>query len=652
MEIEQSKQVSFGTLKGPHLSAVYLLGFVLVYAGERLLGGETSSHWIASSMGGALVTFSCLMWIVAWVLSKGEPRKVEGLSALLSLGGLLALVVYLLGSDLVLGPAPVASTHLEGITTRQILAVVWPIVWVCTVVPLIFVQWSSASMVGGQSIETGRVRASALSGAVTAVLLSNLFMINAIANRKDIRVDLSYFKTTTPSEATRELVGGMDQDTQALLFFPTGSEVLEEVRPYFEELGGLSQHFEVSVFDPALEPEMTNEHRITKDGIVVLVRGQSSQKIELGGKMKRAKRKLRTLDTEFQKAILKMTMDVKTVYMIVGHGERGERKVEGDIRSPIGFLNKFLGNINLVVKKLGPVDGLAREVPDDAALLIWADPSLKLFPGEAESLKTYLRRGGRMLLTLDPDSNPQIDEFLEFLGLTYSPSKLAHERAFIPLTRTPADKYNLITNTFSSHPSVGTLSLKRNEVPILLPGAGSFKKILGTKRRITFVIRSATKTWADANGDYSKGEGEIWETHKLAASITAKVEKETEEVLPGKEEQVKKKEAKKNQKPISDEMRVMVLADTDAIADDYVGFRISRFGHPGNVQLIADALKWLIGEGRVRGVPESEEDVKITHTRDEDVFWFYATVFAVPLIIVGIGLSTRWGRGRKRRAGK
>jgi hypothetical protein len=50
-------------------------------------------------------------------------------------------------------------------------------------------------------------------------------------------------------------------------------------------------------------------------------------------------------------------------------------------------------------------------------------------------------------------------------------------------------------------------------------------------------------------------------------------------------------------------------------------------------------------------VSTSEEDVKIAHTRAEDVIWFYATVFAVPLIILGAGAGTRWGRGRKRRAG-
>ena len=99
-------------------------------------------------------------------------------------------------------------------------------------------------------------------------------------------------------------------------------------------------------------------------------------------------------------------------------------------------------------------------------------------------------------------------------------------------------------------------------------------------------------------------------------------------------------------------MRVVVFADTDVFADDYLGLlRVGPRGDPPNLILLADILKWLLQEKQIGGVSTSEEDVKIAHTRAEDVTWFYATVFAVPLIILGAGAGTRWGRGRKRRTG-
>ena len=99
-------------------------------------------------------------------------------------------------------------------------------------------------------------------------------------------------------------------------------------------------------------------------------------------------------------------------------------------------------------------------------------------------------------------------------------------------------------------------------------------------------------------------------------------------------------------------MRVVVFADTDVFADDYIGFRIGAGGHPGNFQLLSDVIKWLAGEGKIGGVTTNEEDIKIAHTKEGETFWFYATIFAVPLLILGIGVLTGWGRGRKRRAGR
>ena len=112
---------------------------------------------------------------------------------------------------------------------------------------------------------------------------------------------------------------------------------------------------------------------------------------------------------------------------------------------------------------------------------------------------------------------------------------------------------------------------------------------------------------------------------------------------------VEKKGKKSTPDGASDEMRAVVFADTDLFSDAYIGFRIGLMGRPGNYQLLADSLKWLLGEGRVSGISRTEEDIKIVHSRDEDVLWFYATVFAVPLIILSIGVAARWGRGRRRK---
>ena len=49
-------------------------------------------------------------------------------------------------------------------------------------------------------------------------------------------------------------------------------------------------------------------------------------------------------------------------------------------------------------------------------------------------------------------------------------------------------------------------------------------------------------------------------------------------------------------------------------------------------------------------VQPSEEDVAIEHSREKDKLWFYATTFAVPAPILGLGLWV--ARSRRRRAEK
>jgi hypothetical protein len=61
---------------------------------------------------------------------------------------------------------------------------------------------------------------------------------------------------------------------------------------------------------------------------------------------------------------------------------------------------------------------------------------------------------------------------------------------------------------------------------------------------------------------------------------------------------------------------------------------------------VLDAVRWLMGDEKFQGEITSEADVPITHTRKQDVIWFYSTIFLVPALVVGLGLIvTRRRRG-------
>ena len=90
---------------------------------------------------------------------------------------------------------------------------------------------------------------------------------------------------------------------------------------------------------------------------------------------------------------------------------------------------------------------------------------------------------------------------------------------------------------------------------------------------------------------------------------------------------------------------MIVLADADALSDQVIG-------NLGNYLFFEDGLKWLFKEKPLLGSVGAEEDVRIMHTRQEDVVWFYTTIFAIPLLILGIGIFYNRFRTRQTRRGK
>jgi ABC-type uncharacterized transport system involved in gliding motility auxiliary subunit len=57
------------------------------------------------------------------------------------------------------------------------------------------------------------------------------------------------------------------------------------------------------------------------------------------------------------------------------------------------------------------------QVPNDASLVVIARPKQALFEAEVNALRDYLRRGGSVLLMVDPNTNPGVDSLLQEWGV-------------------------------------------------------------------------------------------------------------------------------------------------------------------------------------------------------------------------------------------
>jgi hypothetical protein len=601
-------------------SVFYAVGLISFYLGERIIGAGRG-RWFFTIAGLVLICAAVIARALRRGASSGERRRVEGYLLALDLLGVAALVVYFAQSDVWMSfgakPLQESSSRLS-----VVLSAVWPALMVAALVPLLLVEMSYSAMALAPEVEAARVRDAALSGLGVAAALIFAFSAVFVASERDAKWDLSYFRTAKPGPSTRKIAQALTEPVEVSVFFPPANEVRDEVAEYFQDLGRESKELEVHYYDQAVDPAKARELGVSGNGAVVISRGNRREQVLLGLELERARNQLRNLDQEVQKRLLAVAKPRRAVYLTVGHGERSnERTSPTDQRPTIVALRDLLASQNYELRNLGPAEGLATDVPGDAAAVLVIGPTSAFLPEESAALKRYLDRGGRLLISLESDARLDFKELTAPMGLSFAPTPLANDQVYYRRTNQVSDRIVIITASYSSHPSVTALSQLGARAPLVLIGSGYLEEAKEKPEGVSvdFTVHALPTTWNDVNRNFLfDPPAEARKAWQLAAAVT------------------KKKAG--SQKPEEDG-RAIVLADAAALTDVV-------FENPGNTYLALDGVRWLLGEEANAGPMTSETDVPVEHTRKQDVFWFYSTIFVVPAIVLGTGF---WVTSRRRR---
>jgi len=418
----------------------------------------------------------------------------------------------------------------------------------------------------------------------------------------------------------------LNEAVEVLLFFPRANDVGERVSTYLTALDNTSEHFSVQSLDRLMNPVQARKHRVRQDGTIVISRGERRESWTLSTELKKARRQLAKLDQEFFKRFNKVVAERRNAYLVTGHREINEAVADdgSHSRKKDRVVREVLGYLGYNIKNLGGGQGLSNAVPKDADLVMILGPQEAFLPGETEALTSYLENGGRVLIGLEPEGQALPAQLAELLGVQLVKNKVLHSRFHLRRKFDLSDRELIVSTSFSSHPSVKTLSRASRKVAVAFDGVGHLKKGLGkgrqVARKIDFTVRSIADSWADKNGDreFNK-DSEKRQVYNLIAAIKLNAKDKGDKDGAG---------------------RAVVVADSGLFADEFMRSR-------GNLFLLNDSLRFLQGQEALAGTIESEEDKAVQHTRDEDVIWFYGTVFLVPLGVLGLGL----GFIRRRRRG-
>lgn len=632
------------------ITGVGLLFFLL---GERFFGHLSGPRFFLTGIGVVLILGITAARVWALLGSAGARQRVERTLLLTNLGIVLSMLLYIFSGDwgsAKLGLTETGAAHFSGAMT-----VIYLVVLVASVIPLFIIELSLGLALrttfdiqrGPGNEEAGveyfRVRELGWSGLSLALALAFLMVTCQVAGERNAQRDVSYFKTSAPGESTTKIVETSSEPIRVLMFFPDPNGVKDQVKGYFDTLASRTSKIAVEQHDRLIDAELAGKYKVTKDGAVVLVRGtgdkEKSEKIDLDpdiAKSRSSSSKLRNLDREVNQVLLKLVRDKRKAYLLTGHGEINDREsVPSELKTKvperrITAFKRALAENNYESKNLGLVD-LARDVPDDANIVIVLAPSIGLEPAEWASLERYLDRGGRLMYALDPTSEPSMGPLEGKLGVKMVPGSLTDEVQFLPQRGVRSDRRFAITNQFSSHASITTLS-RTVDKGLVLIDAGALEDVPPqagvTRPNKTYTIRSMDSSFLDLNENFAFDAAGDKPEKKQRWNIAAALEG-----------------PKQGEK---DGYRAIVFSDVDLFAD---AFAQSSLGRATVIlvsgPLLENSLKWLGGEEAIVGDVVSEDDKPIQHTKNEDAVWFTLMIFGVPLLVLTLGLVSTTARRRK-----
>lgn len=646
-------------------SLLFGVGLFLLLVGERTLG-DGSSRLLFTGLGTVLVLGTTGLRAYAMLASRDARRRVERTLLLCQLGALVALLLYALTTPTGQGLIGMGSLTGKGELRYQgAMTVLYLVVMLASIVPLAMIELSlgtarreslslSPARDGDEAVEYLRVREIGWSGLTVAFALAFAMVTCRVAEERNVSKDVSYFKTSAPGDSTIKITQSLTEPLKVLLFFPSVNEVKDEVRTYFSTLAGATSKVQIEEHDRLVSADLATKYRVNKDGVVVLIRGDKSETLELDVDFKRARAAFRTnatlrnLDREVNTRLLKLVRERRKAYLTIGHGEINDpssidRAVPFEVPPrQVQVFRRRLADLGYEVRNLGLID-LARDVPEDATVVIVLGPVQPLQAAELEALDRYLAKGGRLLIAMDPKSLATLGKLEGRLGYRFDAASLTDKDRYLRLRGTDADRRVVITTQFSSHASTTALS-RMSEAGLPLVDSGAlfdveFAPELGAdKPKKTVVIRSAETSWLDRVSNYELDDkpaagqaAEKRDRYNVAAAIEGPKRKGAD----GKEQ---------------DGFRAMLYADADLFADAVVD---AGFGQRALVMIggpiLEDAVRWLGGEEFFAGEVVTEEDKPIQHSKDQEKRWFLLIIVGLPLAVLGLGLTATMARRRRKK---
>lgn len=251
------------------------------------------------------------------------------------------------------------------------------------------------------------------------IILFLIFIgINIFIQKLDISdIDITKNQLFTLSETSKKQVKEIEEEIKIYLIgFNENTSLIDLVKQYTKTNEKIQSETIENITDRA---DLKSKYGITDETQVIIIETKENSKIltidELYTYDYTTYQQIDTTEEKITNAVLDLTKANRPkIYFLTGHNEY-------NITNGLTMLSAYLQN---EINEVETLDLLVKgNVPEDANLLVIANPEKDFMENEVEILTTYINKGGKILWMNDPkfaeNSYPNIQKILDQFGITF-----------------------------------------------------------------------------------------------------------------------------------------------------------------------------------------------------------------------------------------
>jgi gliding motility-associatede transport system auxiliary component len=444
------------------------------------------------------------------------------------------------------------------------------------------------------------------SSAIYGVLvLVAAVLVAFLSTRFGFERDLSHANGASLSPASAALLKTLDAPVEVVSYASKQGGLRAIVADFVDRYRRAKSDVSLRFVDPDADPEAMRAAGVTVDG-------------ELDLRYKDRSERLKVLsETEFSNALLRLSRSrERIVAFLEGDGERQPLgKANADLGTFVGALaDRGVRAVPLPLANTG-------KIPENADLVVVANPRVALAPAVANELVDYVDRGGNLLWLTEPDENAGLDALAKALAIRVLPGTVVdasgsafglNDPSFVALAKYPP---HAITKGFL--------------LTTLLPQAAALAQLADPHWDLKPILRSSDKSWNETGHIPKVGE----------ASDTVRQDADAGEI-PGPLD-LGFALSRISPRPDKKEQRVVVIGDGDFLSNSFLG-------NGGNRELGQRVFDWLTGDDDQISVPDKSAPDR-SLSLSQAALGALSVVFlaALPLVLVMSGMLIWWRRRRR-----